>query len=149
MRVLLTILALALGSCGGSPSGPDEQPISDPPASGHVTLDLSGVVIGPDGRAASEAKIQYAHCYCDAGICVVPTCDFYTETVTGLNGRYTLIQPVDCLFDRIVDGARLIVRGLANGECWGGRSEDQIICTSQPQAIDVRLTVSAPPESCQ
>mgnify|MGYP001821483846 CR=1 FL=1 len=154
MRALLAILVLALASCGGNPTAPDERPISEPPiaeppTSGPVTLDLSGTVTGPDVRVASGMTVQYKYCYCVGDLCFMPTCDFHNETVTGSDGRYTLTQPwCRCTFDRPVRGVVLAVRGSANGECWRGESEEPIICTNQPQTLSVRLHVASSPGSC-
>lgn len=92
----------------------------------------------PDGRVASGMTVKYRSCKPE-GLSIFPTCDFYSETVTGLDGRYTLTKTESCTFDLPVDGADLIVTGSANGECWGGLSEERPTCTDQPQSINVKL----------
>jgi hypothetical protein len=144
MRAPLAITLLALCSCGGSPTGPTEQPIpeppvAEPPTSGTVTLDLRGTITFPDGRVAQGMTVRYRSCELE-GFSIFPTCDFYGETVTGLDGRYTLTKTESCTFGLPVEGAALIVTGSANGECWGGVSEGRPACTDQPQAINVRLS---------
>jgi len=152
MRALLAIMILTLGSCGGSPTGPDEQPTSEPPAaepptSGTVILDISGTVTFPDGRVASGMEVTYRSCGPDPSGGIFPDCDFYDEGVTGHDGRYALTHTVSRDLCEWFGTHAVLIEGLVNGECWHGRHQP-IVCTEEPQTINVTLRLSSSPYSC-